>query len=292
MDVSIIIVNYNTKDYLYNCLHSIYKNTKDISFEILVSDNGSTDGSIEMLQENFPNVILIQNNNNLGFGKANNIALKYAKGTFIFYLNSDTVLLNNVIKIFFDFWLQNENNIKIGVIGANMIDINGNITQSYNSFPTLKKDVLSLLHCNYMSIFPFYRIRKNPIEERIGPVDFVKGADMFMKNSEYSFFDEKYFMYYEETDLQRKMCKMGFVNFLIDGPRIKHFEGASEIKKTFTYSFNKKTSNYYWTSSVIYHKQYGNKILWHIYRGLIILTYLLPWNIKTNFKNISILMEQ
>ena len=71
MDVSIIIVNFNTKELLSNCINSIYKNTKDITFEIIVSDNGSTDGSIEMLKSTFPNVILLENNQNLGFGTAN-----------------------------------------------------------------------------------------------------------------------------------------------------------------------------------------------------------------------------
>ena len=83
-DVSIIIVNYNTKDLLFNCLDSLYKNTSGIEFEVLVSDNGSDDGSIEMLETDFPNIILINNKENLGFGAANNRALDIAKGKYIF----------------------------------------------------------------------------------------------------------------------------------------------------------------------------------------------------------------
>ena len=94
MDVSVIIVNYNTKVLTFNCLSSVFEMVKDIQFEVIVSDNGSTDGSIEMIKENFPQVILIENGENLGFGAANNRALKIAKGKYIFYLNSDTVLLN------------------------------------------------------------------------------------------------------------------------------------------------------------------------------------------------------
>ena len=104
MDVSIIIVNYNTKKLIKNCINSIYKHTKDVDFEIIVSDNGSVDGSVEMIKSEFPNVILIENNANLGFGAANNRGLKIAKGKYIFYLNSDTVLLNNAVKYFFDYW--------------------------------------------------------------------------------------------------------------------------------------------------------------------------------------------
>ena len=97
IDVSVIIVNYNTKLLLQNCLDSVYSQTGDIFFEVIVSDNGSTDGSIEMVKVNFPNVILIENNTNLGFGTANNRGLKIAQGKYILYLNSDTVLKNNAV---------------------------------------------------------------------------------------------------------------------------------------------------------------------------------------------------
>ena len=104
MDFSIIIVNYNTSKFFKNCLLSIYEHTKNIEFEVIVSDNGSTDGSIEMLKSTFPNVILLENNQNLGFGTANNKALKKANGKYILYLNSDTIILNNAIKLFYDYW--------------------------------------------------------------------------------------------------------------------------------------------------------------------------------------------
>ena len=93
MDVSIIIVNYNTKDLIKNCINSIYKHTKDVDFEIIVSDNGSVDGSIEMIKSEFPNVILIENGSNLGFGTANNRGLAIAKGKYIFYLIQKTAEL-------------------------------------------------------------------------------------------------------------------------------------------------------------------------------------------------------
>ena len=97
MDVSIIIVNYNTRDLLKDCLISIYKHTTEIDFEVIVSDNGSVDGSIEMLKQEFSQVVLIENNANLGFGTANNRGLAVARGKYIFYLNSDTILLNNAV---------------------------------------------------------------------------------------------------------------------------------------------------------------------------------------------------
>ena len=100
LDVSVRIVNYNTKDVIHNCLKSIYEHTKEITFEVIVSDNGSNDGSIEMIKLYFPQVVLIENNSNLGFGAANNRGFSLAKGKYIFYLNSDTMLNNNTVKFF------------------------------------------------------------------------------------------------------------------------------------------------------------------------------------------------
>ena len=98
MDVSIIIVNYNTKDLLVNCLNSIYEKTKDVLFEIIIVDNASIDGSEEMIKNDFKEVVFIQSGDNIGFGRANNLGIKEAKGDCIFLLNSDTILLNNAIK--------------------------------------------------------------------------------------------------------------------------------------------------------------------------------------------------
>ena len=134
MDVSIIIVNYNTKQLLADCLNSIYEQTKDINFEVIVSDNGSKDGSIEMLKADFPQVILIENNANLGFGAANNRGLAIAKGKYIFYLNSDTILLNNAVKYFFDYFEENGDKENIGALGGNLLNTQGYTTDSGGTF--------------------------------------------------------------------------------------------------------------------------------------------------------------
>ena len=130
MNVSVIIVNYNTKELTKNCLASIFEKTKNIDFEVIVSDNGSTDGSIEMIKSDFPQVVLIENNANLGFGKANNIAAKIAKGKYLLFLNSDTILLNNAVKEFFDRAVCEKNKI-LGCILVNEI---GTPVHSYERF--------------------------------------------------------------------------------------------------------------------------------------------------------------
>lgn len=272
MDVSIIIVNYNTKSLLNNCLLSIYKLTKEIDFEVIVSDNGSIDGSVELLQDKFPQVILIENNANLGFGAANNKGLAVASGKYVFYLNSDTVLMNNAVKLFFDYFEENGKRQNLGVLGCNLLTKGGCIGVSYGSFCTslhrLKVAFVDFLRIYKASFFRNKLINaldsKDFFTPYVGYVDYVIGADMFMLNNEYARFDESYFMYVEEVDLQYQLKKKGFKNYIIDTPKIMHLEGASsknsEPKRVLdAYSSFSKLNNM--ISSIMYEKKNGNNPL-------------------------------
>ena len=265
VDVSIIIVNYNTKDFLYNCLTSIFSQTKDISFEVIVSDNGSKDGSIQMTKKFFPSVILLENNANLGFGAANNRGLKIAKGKYIFYLNSDTVLLNNAIKYFFDYFeIHSED--KLGAIGCNLVDNDFNLTHSFGDFPTYKNEVKYRLSnffklCIKKVIFSIgksYKKKVNSIPEFfVGNVDYITGADLFLLNNDFALFDERYFLYYEETDLQLKMAKNNFERRIIEGPKIQHLckalnesKNDIELQKNFSHIQSDKSSIKYFSKNL------------------------------------------
>lgn len=136
-DISVIIVNYNTKELTRNCLKSVFDQTSGIAFEVIVSDNGSTDGSVEIIRAEFPEVILIENSANLGFGAANNRALDVAKGKYVPCLNSDTVLLNNAVKIFFDYFEAHAGE-NLGAIGCNLKDTEGGYNCSYGKLKSLK----------------------------------------------------------------------------------------------------------------------------------------------------------
>lgn len=238
MDVSVIIVNYNTCKITKNCLKSVFEQTTGIEFEVIISDNGSKDGSIEMIRTDFPQVVLIENNANLGFGTANNRALAVAKGKYVFYLNSDTLLLNNAVKIFFDYWENAPENETLGALGANLLDANGHIIHSHGAFPKINSiiaDTVRALYGTY-KLSLFNAIKKKPIplcnqkqfsEKRLGDVDYVTGADLFVKNDKYAYFDERYFMYCEEMDLQYRLMQHSKKRLLIDRPEIIHLEGAS-----------------------------------------------------------------
>ncbi|MBO8456651.1 MAG: glycosyltransferase family 2 protein [Spirochaetes bacterium] len=237
MNVSIIIVNYNTKDVIRKCLDSIYEHTHDIDFEVIVSDNGSTDGSIEMLKADYPQVILIENNANLGFGVANNRGLDVAKGKYIFYLNSDTIILNNAVKMFFDYWEKSPEKDQIGALGGVLLNENlemmhsGAPFHSYKSF--CKIQMKQMIFHTIKSILLFFNLsflyerhrKKVPskIFVKTGDTDgYITGADLFVLNNFYARFDENFFMYCEETDLELRLKENGLKRIIIDGPKIQH----------------------------------------------------------------------
>lgn len=240
MDVSIIIVNYNTQSILEKCLTSIFAKTFDIEYEVIVSDNGSIDGSIKMIKENFPSVILLENNDNLGFGKANNNALKVSKGKYIFYLNSDTILLNNAVKQLFDYFEKADKNT-VGAIGSYLLDENNCFIHSGGNFPTINNvikkaffDLLRIIKLSFCNKKLLFTKNENEISNHqktpsiVTEVDYITGADLFMPNNEFAQFDESFFLYYEDTDLQKSLKeKTNKKTYLIPGPKIQHLEHKS-----------------------------------------------------------------
>lgn len=236
MDVSIIIVNYNTKELTKNCLQSIYQQTKDVEFEVIVSDNGSADGSVGMIKDLFPSVVLVENNANLGFGAANNRGLEVAKGKYVLYLNSDTVLLNNAVKIFFDYFEAFGEKESLGVLGGSLyspemlyIGCGGKFMGINHE---LKVAFIDFLRIQKNSFFPKKNAFKssnkaNEFSPYRGVIDYVYGCDMFLKNDQMAKFDERFFMYREEEDLQLQIFRANKKAYILDEPKIIHYDGAS-----------------------------------------------------------------
>jgi len=300
MDVSIIIINYNTKDLLFNCIKSIYKNTDHIDFEIIVVDNNSNDNSDQMILNNFPEVRLIKLPKNVGFGKANNEGVKIAKGKYLFFLNSDTILLNNAIKVFFDFMENHLPNLKIGAIGSLLVNKNYHIIHSFRHLPQIYKDIISDLKSNIINImigkeryFRFKTWLKNSLRKKENnyffndnnffEVGYVTGADLFMAKElfvELGGFDNNFFMYYEESDLQYRMKKKGFISVIINGPLIQHLEGASFRSNSAKQSITKKI--YYDTSHFYYYKKNFNSFIYNMYHIVYTLIQLI-WIFDTSY---------
>jgi len=227
MDVSIIIVNYNTKELLRQCLNSVFEKTQDIDFELIVVDNASVDGSQQMMKADFPNVRLIESPENLGFGKANNLGAIYASGKYLFLLNSDTILLNNAVKILSDFLKDNPN---AGICGGNLYDENHQPSYSYRMFlPSVFWEMNDFFFCK-PEIFLFGKNRQFNCTNYIRKVGYITGADLMIRLdlfNKISGFDPDFFLYYEETELTYRVKKMGYGVYNIPQAEIIHLDGKS-----------------------------------------------------------------
>lgn len=251
-DVSVIIVTYNTFTLTSDCIKSIIHNTKDISFEIILVDNASTDGSRDIF-ENDNRIKYIYNDINSGFGTANNIGFKSAAGKYIFLLNSDTLLLNNAIKIFYDKMEILPKNV--ACCGAWLMDSEKNIIHSGDYFPKW-----------YQSFFGNKKELNYSDSTKDLSVDYVTGADLFIRRSaieKYGLFDENIFLYYEETDLQERYHQHGLQSMIINGPQIVHLEGKSSKPSV-------KKGNIMMNSKIYYFKKRMNPIWFCIWKNLVL----------------------
>lgn len=264
MDVSVIIVNYNTCELVLQCLRSIYEMTSEVEIEVIVVDNSSSDDSVSSIRKNFPQVNLLEASENLGFGKANNWGATEAKGKYLFLLNSDTILLNNAIKLLFQFAEKEYLLRKIGVIGGVLLDDKFNETGSWGELPSILNTLLTCL-----KLTPRFSIlnKNKRIEfKQKGSVEvgYITGADMFLAKKRFDDeggFDVNFFMYYEETDLQKRMARGGYKQLLIEGPRVVHLEG-----KSFKAKVSNKKRMMQTESMFYYFKKHDSCLLYLLFR--------------------------
>lgn len=226
MDVSIIVVNYNTKDITSECINSVYEKTIGISFELILVDNASTDGSKEYFQRD-NRIIYIYSEENLGFGRANNLGLTKAKGRNILFLNPDTLLINNAIKILSDYI---DHNVSVGACGGNLYDSDMNPAISYKRlFPGIAEECNNLLFHIPEKIY-YGKSWFHNFTSKIIKVANISGADLMIKKSvldKVGSFSPDFFMYYEETDLCFRIHKSGYNLISLPQAKIQHLEGKS-----------------------------------------------------------------
>lgn len=243
VDISIVIVNYNVKDALDNCLSSIYKsNINNWNLEIFVVDNHSVDGSTDMIREKYPEINLIINKKNIGYAKANNIALKKVTGKYVLILNPDTILEEGTFDKMIKFV---ESNKKTGAVTSKLIRTNGTLDYACKrSFPTFKVALPRILGLSKLfpenHIFGKYNMTFLD-EDKTWEVEAICGAFMFIPSEvlkDVGLFDEDYFMYGEDLDLCYRISKKGYKIFYYPEVHTIHLKGESTKKSNLSYAKN------------------------------------------------------
>jgi len=254
MDLSIVIVNWNTKNLLLQCLEAVYQTVGAVTTEIFVVDNRSADGSGTAVKERFPGVTLIENRINLGFAKANNQALSLSKGDYLLLLNPDTRAETGAIERLFYFMKDHP---EAGAAGPQLIYPDGTKQNSIANFPSLATELLNKRALRWL--FP----KKFPGKERDYSepleVDSVIGACMMVRRdtmAQVGLLDEDYFLFLEETDWCYRMKKAGWRVYHLPQAEIYHFQGKGvEIEK-------KKARVEYYRSRYLFFKKNRGKLQW------------------------------
>jgi GT2 family glycosyltransferase len=225
MDITVVIVSWNTSALLCQCLESLYKTGSRYSFEVIVVDNGSSDDSVSVVETRFPDVILIRNNRNVGFASANNQALVIGKGRYFLLLNSDTIVLPGAIDVLIEIADQNPN---VGVLGPKLLNMNGSLQVSWSSFPSVLSELLG----------GSFRIRKRVAHlPNTFEVDWIMGACMLVRSEviqNVGKMDEDYFFYSEETDWCFRIKKKNWRVWYTTNGEIYHLGGGSAKRGTVT----------------------------------------------------------
>jgi GT2 family glycosyltransferase len=233
MDLSIIIVNWNSKEYLGKCIASILAETHDIEFEIVVIDNASFDGSDEMLRQYYPQVRFLQSERNVGFAKANNAAFHESWGRHVLFLNPDTELAGPALNILLDSLRRLPN---AGAVGCKLLNGDKTVqTSCIQSFPTIMNQLLDSE--SLRALWPNSSLWGNAplFGGRTGPeeVEAISGACVMMNRGVFEqvgLFSEDYFMYTEDIDLCHNIREAGYKNYYIPQATVIHFGGGSTGK--------------------------------------------------------------
>jgi len=242
-DISIVIVNYNVRDLVDNCIASVYKaNSNKYKIEIFFVDNNSIDGSVTHIRNKYPDVIIISNEKNIGFSMANNLAIKKASGKYILILNPDTILEEGTFEKMISFCEANKN---AGAVTSKLILANGKLDSACRrSFPTPAVAIPRMLGMSklfpHSKVFGKYNLTYLD-ENKTYEVDAICGAFMFIPRTvidEAGMFDEDYFMYGEDLDLCFRIKKSGYKIFYYPEVTTIHFKGESTRKTNLSYVNN------------------------------------------------------
>jgi len=231
LDVSAIIVNWNTRDILRDCLRSVYEQTQAITFEVIVIDNASSDDSAAMVRREFPQAILIENPENRGFAAANNQGMKIGKGRYVLLLNPDTIVLDGAIEKTMAFADLHPD---VGIVGCQVWESETKVQRTCFTFPSLRN--LIVQKTGLRRLFPRSRFFGSANmgwwdRDTESDVDVVSGMFMFVRSQairQVGMMDEDYFIYAEETDWCFRFCKAGWRRVFTPVARIIHRDGGNK----------------------------------------------------------------
>ncbi|WP_271856174.1 glycosyltransferase family 2 protein [Patiriisocius marinus] len=254
MKISIVILNYNVRYFLEQCILTCQRAITNIDAEILIIDNNSPDDSCAMVKEKFPKLTLIENKENVGFSKANNQAVDVAKGEYVLILNPDTAITESSIR---EALIKAESLSNLGALGCYLMDGTGAfLPESKRNLPTPKVSVLKIAG------FTKQYYTSHISEENEGMVSVLVGAYMLMKRSVYlevGGFDEDYFMYGEDIDLSYKLTKAGYNNYYYGSVKTLHYKGESTTK-------NKEyLKRFYGAMNIFYNKHFQTNKLFDVF---------------------------
>jgi GT2 family glycosyltransferase len=251
--LSIVIVNFETPKYTLSCIESIYAHRPNCNFEIILIDNGSTDDSLDLIRETYPEVICIETGSNLGFAKANNLGINNARGNYVLLLNSDTKILDNSLDKMLEYLMASP---EMGAVGPRQVDGKGKLQLSWGSFPTLVSEVMRKLIHHRLSANDL-KIRDYLEEKFAGSsdVDWVSGSCLMARKKalfDAGLLDEHYFMYFEDIDLCRQIKNAGWKIHFNSEFTIIHYGGVSAKKNILRVLVEYRRSQIYFTK-----KYYG-----------------------------------
>lgn len=268
-DVSIILVCWNNKDFLESCLHSIFTGNIKHSFDVYVVDNGSTDGSQAMLREAYPQVNIIQNENNVGLSRASNQGIIASKGRTVLLLNNDTLLDGSSLDTMIDFMNEHP---EAGAVGGKLLNPDGSFQAGYANFSTLKEEFL--IATGLGNIFwEGYPSHLDVMEPKV--VDWLSSACLLLRRSaleEVGLLDEEYFIYGDEADLQYRLKKAGWKVYYLPHAKTIHYGGRSMNRW-------RRRKLVYRGKLLFYRKNYGQvrTILLRLMLGILSLGKLFAW---------------
>lgn len=278
-DLAIIIVSWNTKKLIKDCLLSIKSSIHHTSYKVFVVDNNSSDGTVQMLRSEFNDINIIANKTNEGFAKANNEAIKISDSKYVMLLNPDTIVKDNALDIMVDYM---EKNKEVGITGCKLFNKDGSLQESCRRFPDIKTYSCILLKLH--TLFPNMKCLKNYFMkdmdyDKINEVDQVMGAALMFRSNVLggkSFLDEDYWIWFEEVDFCYKVKKKGYKIVYIPNANIIHYKAQS-----FSQLLKVKQQKIFNKSLLVYFNKNGKKYETVILRILFPLSILLSFFLQT-----------